>query len=271
MMSTTKHFLVSMHLLLSVLLGMIPSILGDETPESPNNNCGGTSRTQSVLGFPSNRGCGPKNGRLRYQVKLQTDEWGCETSVSSYSFKQEDYTALDELIFEQSGLASNTYHYFPSDDEYFCLEENRCYYFQVTDSYPHGTSENKKNYPIFEVSLGQESLFKGRPAVGEKVANEIFCTGNVCKDHKKGPRIGGDRKSCKKLVRGKKLNLLKKKCNKLNDRGHPVHKHCPETCGRKAGVGACHWWKGMKEELKEKAVFDLDLDASAFHKKNRGN
>ena len=181
-----------------------------------------------------------------------TDSYGYENTISSYSFNP-DYTALDKLIFQRDyNLEDNTKYYFPSDDTYYCLENDRCYYFEVTDSYGDGIYPNDDSDPIFEGFLGKKQKFTHDYTEEDwDVRNNIFCTGNACKD-KKAFKIGKARKNCKEYVTGG-LNAMKKKCKRKYRGGDRVHKHCPETCGKRAGVGDCHWWKGMEDGLKEAA------------------
>ena len=198
--------------------------------------------------FPARRGCGAGNGGLRYQVKLRTDGYGHETGIASYSFN-EDYTALNEPVFQKTAPKSNTVHYFPSDDKYYCLEHNRCYYLEVTDSNNNGIESNEHDHPVYEAYIDNKRVAKGVPGFG-KAAGTIFCTGNKCMD-KKGFKITRRKKNCRKYVTGRP-NAMMKKCNKIY-KGTPIHVHCPATCGQRAGVGDCGWWKDAEEKLKERA------------------
>lgn len=231
----------------------IPSFVPSNAPSNIPSDIPSDAPSDAPSGarppdFPARSGCGTGNGGLRYRVTLRTDTHGDETSIASYSF-DEDYKDLDEPVFQRTRLESNNEHVFPSNDKYYCLEHNRCYYLEVTDTGGDGIEANENDDPVFEAYLGKKRIVEGVADFGN-TARKIFCTGNKCMD-KEGFSIGKgkNKKNCRSYVKGG-LNAMKKKCKKKY-KGKPIHTHCPATCGQRAGVGECRWWKDVAEKLKK--------------------
>ena len=216
--------------------------------------------TRFFEGFDALPTCGPGNDNLRYQMILKTDHFGNETTVATHSFN-EDYTELDQIVFRKEGFASNTLYTLPSEDNYFCLEQNRCYYFEISDSSGDGMKWFEENgldtgtSGYFEGRLGGKlhNAFRGNGDFGY-TDNKIFCTGSVCKNKGKF-EITRKKKNCRKYVKGGR-NVLEKRCAR-KWKGAPVYDWCPESCGKKAGIGACAWWKDKKKEMKALAMASI--------------
>jgi len=60
----------------------------------------------------------------------------------------------------------------------------------------------------------------------------------VCKDDPKFKFKNKKKWNCNKYLKGRNARKIKKKCNKKWKKNF-VHESCPETCGKKAGVGKC--------------------------------
>ena len=55
-----------------------------------------------------------------------------------------------------------------------------------------------------------------------------------------------DRWDCNGYIKGRNKNKLANKCHKFW-KGERVYDHCPDRCGRKAGVGPCAYLFGQKK------------------------
>jgi hypothetical protein len=60
------------------------------------------------------------------------------------------------------------------------------------------------------------------------------------------------RLKCTIYIRGKKQVNLAKKCNKTWN-GQKVHEACPETCGKRAGVGQCDFLRAQFKKARQQA------------------
>jgi hypothetical protein len=57
---------------------------------------------------------------------------------------------------------------------------------------------------------------------------------------------------CSIYIRGKKQANLVKKCNKTWN-GQKVYEACPESCGKRAGVGQCDFLRAQFKKSRQKA------------------
>jgi hypothetical protein len=176
-----------------------------------------------------------------FQIELQTDWFGNDTSIATFSL-DDDYTDLDDLMHfgHRSSFESMTLYDIP-----MCLERDRCYVFAIRDSYGDGLSEDNGYVRLYQDG---KRIFQSGGDFGF-YDSRIFCTGDhVCRDNEEIVFTKNDL-SCDEFVRGKK-KTRKKRCNKFI-KGDFVRNHCPETCGRKAKKGPCKWMRDKEAKMKQ--------------------
>jgi hypothetical protein len=206
--------------------------------------------TESPTPFPT---CG--NEANQYQIKLKTDDYGWESVVSTYPFN-EDFTGLEDPIDIQENFLDNTVYLVPGEEKHYCLEQGRCYFFAIVDTWGDGMTVEDG---YFEGYLGGQAIFSGDGKFNF-FDSRIFCTGDVCKDND-AFAITRKKLNCKAFLKGKKKKI-RKRCSKTWN-GAPVHSWCPETCGEKAGRGKCRFMMRKNHaHLKDFVMSDVNKQLS---------
>jgi len=113
------------------------------------------------------------NDSLKYQIQLQTDDFGDETIIATYMI-DEDSNGV--LVFQETNLESNTLYTFPSEESYQCLEDNRCYLFAIGDSNGDGMTAGEGAF--FKGLIGGEEIFAGGADFTD-YDERIFCIGDA--------------------------------------------------------------------------------------------
>lgn len=184
------------------------------------------------------------NENLKYHVQLATGNSGSDLSVSTVVLDITTDKLGDETIMQYSGFDSNTAYNLPTENDYVCLQDNRCYIFAVSDS--EGDSS-------FKGFLGNEEVFAG--TVGDDgYTDKIFCTGDasmtasptssptdspdVCEDDGDFRYKNKKKWTCDFYLQNRSVRKIKKKCNKRWTTGKKIHDFCRETCGN-VGLGVC--------------------------------
>mmetsp|Transcript_8625 Transcript_8625/g.16696 ORF Transcript_8625/g.16696 Transcript_8625/m.16696 type:complete len:548 (-) Transcript_8625:161-1804(-) len=103
-------------------LGSIASFCNNNPGPSPSGACGG-------------------NTNIQFQLELNTDKYGADTSWSVGKYKDVSFDFLLPNVFSGDGYNSNTLYTLPSDNDFYCLEAGRCYRFDIVDSYMDGFME----------------------------------------------------------------------------------------------------------------------------------
>lgn len=171
-----------------------------------------------------------------YQMELDTDYWGTESTVNLFLLK-DSFDEVEESVYARSSFASTANITLPGDGEYVCLED-ACYWAVLRDSYGDGIFDGGlKGYVNDELKYTLDGDFT-------YVTSDVFCTGDICKDDN-SVALPKD-KNCVEYVSGSKKQK-KKRCKKKVS-GVKVFNHCPETCGR-IGLGPCSWMKKLAKDL----------------------
>jgi len=208
------------------------------------------------------------NDDVRFQLELMTDDFGDETSWFLSKFS-EDFTKIEyDLYTGINDYEDNSKYTEPSKNKYYCLEEGRCYLFEIVDSFGDGMTEGKAGF--YKGYLNDDEIFDGGSFGGYD--EQIFCVGGVdtydpetveptssgtstssgsstefptpspsesCVDDDDFKFKNKNKKNCNWVGKGKK-NKVKKTCKK-NWKGETIFDYCPETCGRIAGLGRCDY------------------------------
>jgi hypothetical protein len=188
---------------------------------------------------PSSGACSG-NDEVRFQLKLRTDDYGYETFwyLTKKGNQESEFFGYD--------YQSNKMSILPGNDDYYCLEDDTCYIFEMYDDFGDGMSEGSKQ-GFFEGQLDGEIVFRGSGNFGYLSERE-FCIGNAepsppdCEDsldffHKNKPE-----RTCEIWVGKGNLKKIKKRCNKKWNQMR-IYDWCPKTCGEEAGVGECAFLK----------------------------
>jgi hypothetical protein len=187
------------------------------------------------------------NDESRFQINLQEDYYGYETSIAVFSLN-DDYTDLESSVYFQSNFESDKLHNIP-----LCLETDRCYLFAIHDSYGDGLTAYGG---YFDLLLEGKKIYKSDGDFGY-YDSRIFCTGDhICRDNRK-IRFTKEILNCNKFVKGK-FSQRKEKCNRVKE-GDYVYNHCPETCGKKAKVGPCGWMRNKEKDMKQLVEDNVDF------------
>jgi len=178
-----------------------------------------------------------------FQIYLQEDRYGSETSIFLFSLGGDDYNDLDELVYSKSDFVSRRLYDIP-----LCLEPDQCYLFAIHDWYGDGLTLSGG---YFDLLLEDKKIYKSDGDFGY-YDSWVFCTGDMCQDDRK-IRFTKEELSCKKFVKGK-FSEKKDKCNKHKE-GDYVYNHCPVTCAKQAKVGTCSWMRNKEKDMKD-VVYD---------------
>ena len=119
---------------------------------------------------PTDDTCGG-NANIQFQLELQTDIYGEDTSWILGQLK-ENSNEVVSIDYRGDDYQSGTMLVLPSANAFYCLEEDRCYDFEITDAFGDGmlTGGYYKGYVA-----GVEEFYGD----GEfSVRSHIFCTDN---------------------------------------------------------------------------------------------
>lgn len=210
---------------------------------------------------PTGRCNGKKD--LRFQLQLKIDDYGEETTwimseiVDLESFDPETITAetgevyaaeTDPTVYKAFGTYT-----LPADNnegnnnhDFYCLQQDACYLFQIYDQYWDGLVGGASHgyYKGFLASEPEEPIFRGAAFGGHDF--RVFCTGTAslgapsCVDAKNAKIDGRKRKSCAWAGLPETRKRRKRRCNKIHN-GERVFDICPNTCGKRAGLGQCSY------------------------------
>jgi len=222
---------------------------GDELPQPPT--------LPPITASPRIGQCNGNKG-LQFQLQLKIDDYGEETTwimskiVDPESFDPETITAetgevyaaeTDPTAYKAFGtytLPANT----GNNNDFYCLQQDTCYLFQIYDEYWDGLVGGASHgyYKGFLGSQPTGPIFQGA-SFGEHEF-KVFCTGKgfvgapACVDKKNVKIDGKKRRNCAWAGKAKNKKKMKRRCRKMHG-GEKVFDICPETCGKKAGLGRC--------------------------------